>query len=68
MPKIRDKEELLALLETTFAGRPWYGKNLQDSLNDVPVGKALLRLSNSYNIVETPAPYDCLAQLCHPGS
>lgn len=45
-------EDLKRDLENTFAGRPWYGKNIQSTLNDIPIGKLLLRLEGSYNMAE----------------
>ena len=45
-------EHALDLLDKTYNGRAWYGKNIFRSLQDVPLRKTLLRLNGSYNIVE----------------
>ncbi len=43
---------LSLLLEETYGGKPWYGKNVQDSLKTIEVGKVIIRLGESYNIAE----------------
>ena len=45
-------EEIRSLLANVYQGSTWYGKNIQSTINDIPVGKALLRLEGSYNIAE----------------
>ncbi len=43
---------LASQLKQVYEGTPWYGKNVVKSLGEVAVGKALLRLGDSYNIAE----------------
>ncbi len=43
---------IVELLRSTYHGPVWYGKSVRNTLEDVPVGKALLRLNGSYNIAE----------------
>ncbi|NND34371.1 MAG: DinB family protein [Saprospiraceae bacterium] len=49
---MHEKDQIIALLKNTVDGSPWYGKSISNTLRDVPIGKALLRLGGSYNIVE----------------
>ena len=45
-------DHIVELLRNTYHGPVWYGKSVRKTLDDVPVGKALLRLNGSYNIAE----------------
>ena len=45
-------DHIVELLRNTYHGPAWYGKSVRKTLDDVPVGKALLRLNGSYNIAE----------------
>jgi uncharacterized damage-inducible protein DinB len=44
--------DIISTLENVYAGPTWYGKNIKETLKDLPIGKALLRLQGSYNIAE----------------
>lgn len=44
--------EIISTLENVYAGSTWYGKNIKETLKDLPIGKSLLRLQGSYNIAE----------------
>lgn len=45
-------DRIIELFRGTYHGPVWYGKSVRKTLDDVPVGKALLRLNGSYNIAE----------------
>ena len=40
------------MLDNVYQGSTWYGKNIKKTIQDIPIGKALLRLDASYNIAE----------------
>ncbi len=45
-------ESIIELLRKAYNGPVWYGKSVRKTLEEVPIGKALLRLNGSYNIAE----------------
>ena len=47
-----DIQQVISQLIDTYEGRTWFGKNVKCTLHEAPIGKALLRLQGSYNIVE----------------
>ena len=49
---MQDIQQVIAQLNDTYEGDTWYGKNIKNTLREAPIGKALLRLEGSYNIVE----------------
>ena len=44
--------DIISTLENVYEGSTWYGKSIKQTLKDIPIGKALLRLQGSYNIAE----------------
>ena len=46
---------LIALLQSTFQGKPWYGNSVLTSLSTVSAMKATVRINKSYNIAELVA-------------
>jgi hypothetical protein len=49
---MQDIQQVISQLINTYQGPTWYGKNIERTLHEAPIGKALLRLKGSYNIVE----------------
>lgn len=45
-------KEISSILENVYQGPTWYGKSIGSTIRDIPVGKALLRLEESYNVAE----------------
>jgi uncharacterized damage-inducible protein DinB len=49
---MKHSKTLINLLQSTFNGKPWYGKPVMASIKDVSPKRATLRVNNSYNIAE----------------
>lgn len=44
--------DIVSILKNVYEGPTWYGKSIEATITEIPIGKALLRLEGSYNIAE----------------
>ncbi|MDH3649068.1 MAG: DinB family protein [Saprospiraceae bacterium] len=45
-------KEMITLYKKVYNGKPWYGKNIMETLDAVPISKVCQRFGSSYNIGE----------------